>query len=301
MELTAKQSRFTGLLENDDLARVERLRLNPNRRFTNRSQGEHLAGKGGTSTEFSDYRDYSPGDDVRYVDWNIFSRLHRPYVKLFRFEEEMHVVILIDASSSMLFDEKLARAKQLAAAFAVMGLMNMEKVSVFACHQLDTRPAFLPPCTGRANMKRLFDFVESIEGGGDYPIDRAIDTVVRLHRGRGIAVLLSDFLTLGDLQRPLNMLFSAGLEIFGLQILGPSEIDPEVAGDLRFVDSETGATLDITSASDLLGIYQDQRLALEEHLSILCRKRRGRFLTISSTDSLAGVLFDRLRRQGWVQ
>ncbi len=211
------------------------------------------------------------------------------------------MVVLVDASSSMLFDEKLTRAKQLAAAFAVMGLMNKEKVSVFSCHQQGKRPAILPPCTGRASMKRLFDFLEGIQGGGEFPIEQAIETVVRLHRGRGIAVLLSDFLTLGDIQRPLNMLFSAGLEIFGLQILGPSEIDPEVAGDLRFVDAESGATLDITSASDLLTIYQEQRLALEEHLTNLCRKRSGRFLSISSADPLKWVLFDRLRRQGWVQ
>ena len=301
MELTAKRPNLTRLLDNDTLARVERLRLNPVRRFTNRSQGEHLTGKGGSSTEFSDYRDYAPGDDVRYVDWNIFSRLHRPYLKLFQFEEELHVMILIDASSSMLFDEKLTRAKQFAAAFGMMGLLNMEKVSVFACNHADDRPKLFPPCTGRRSMKRLFEFLEGLQGGGDFPVDQAIETVLHMHRGRGIAVLLSDFLTLGNLQRPLNMLFSAGLEIFGLQILGPSEIDPEVAGDLRFVDAETGGTLDVTSAADLLTIYQDQRLAFEEHLEGMCRKRSGRFLSISAADSFQRILFDRLRRQGWVR
>ena len=80
------------------------MRLLPMRRMTNRSRGEHLAGKGGTSTEFNDYRDYSAGDDMRYVDWNIFSRLNRPYVKQYRHEEEMHVVILVDASATVLFE-----------------------------------------------------------------------------------------------------------------------------------------------------------------------------------------------------
>ena len=301
MPIASVKPNLTTLLTNDELARVERLRLNPNRRFTNRSQGEHLTGKGGTSTEFSDYRDYAPGDDVRYVDWNIFSRLQRPYLKLFQFEEEMHIVILIDASSSMLFDDKLLRARQLAAAFSVMGLLNMEKVSLFACHQSGVRPKLLPPCTGRMSMKRVFSYLEDLEGGGDLPIEEAVQTTLRLHRGRGIAILFSDFLTLGDLQRPLNMLFSAGLEIFGLQILGPSELEPDVTGDLRLVDAETGGTLDITSATDLIGIYHEQRHALQEHLSLLCRKRRGRFLSISSADSLSWVLFDCLRRQGWVR
>src|SRR6186997_136681 len=70
---------LTSLLSNRDLDRLARLRLNPERRLTNRSRGEHLAAKGGTSTEFCDYRDYTPGDDTRFVDWNIFARINRPY------------------------------------------------------------------------------------------------------------------------------------------------------------------------------------------------------------------------------
>src|SRR6476469_4946740 len=107
---TTKQ--FTALLDNNTLGRVERMRLLPLRRLTNLSRGEHLAGKGGTSTEFNDYRDYVAGDDMRYVDWNIFSRLNRPYVKQYRHEEEMHVVVLVDASASMQFGDKFLRAKQ---------------------------------------------------------------------------------------------------------------------------------------------------------------------------------------------
>ena len=295
------KAHFTALLDNDVLGRLERLRLNPTRRFTNRSQGEHLTGKGGTSTEFSDYRDYVPGDDVRFVDWNIFSRLNRPYLKLYEREEEMHVVILVDASTSMRFEGKFERVKQLAAAFGVMGLLNVERVSVYACNHVGTEPVLLPPCTGRVSMTRLFQFLEELEDGGDFPIEQAVEAVLRRHRGRGVAVVLSDFLTLGNLQRTFNMLFSCGLEVFGLQILSPSEIDPELAGDLRFVDCETGRTLDISSAGELLGIYHEHRLALEDELSLLCRKRSGRFLSLNSQDPLEWVLFDLLLRRGWVR
>ena len=124
-------ARLSTLLENDTIARLERLRMNVTRRFTDRRRGEHLTGKGGSSIEFSDYRDYVPGDDIRYVDWNIFSRLHRPYLKLYHQEEEMHVAILVDGSSSMVFDDKLHRAKQLAAAFGLMGLFGGERVTVW--------------------------------------------------------------------------------------------------------------------------------------------------------------------------
>ena len=294
-------TKFTSLMENATLARVERMRLSPARRLTNRSRGEHLAGKGGTSTEFNDYRDYSAGDDMRYVDWNIFSRLNRPYVKLYRHEEEMHVVLLLDASRSMQFDEKFTKAKQLAAAFGVMGLMNTEKVSIYACQHAQATPVFLPPCTGRISMRRVFEFLEQIPTGGDFPVELAVEEVLKHHRGRGVAVLLSDFLTFGDLDRPLNLLFSAGLEVFAMQILGPAELNPEVAGDLRFIDSETNHTLDITSAGDLLGIYQEHLAGLQASLSQACRQRSGKYLCINTTTPLETILFDVLRRSGWAR
>ncbi|WP_299469003.1 DUF58 domain-containing protein [uncultured Gimesia sp.] len=300
MSQETQSNQYTSLFDNKTLSMLERMRLNPTRRLTNRSRGEHLSGKGGTSTEFSDYRNYVAGDDVRYIDWNIFSRLHRPYMKQYQHEEEMHVVLILDASSSMDYEDKILRCQQLAAAFGVMGLLNFEKVSAYACNQKGGRPAKMAPCTGRISMKRLFDFLTKIEVGGDSPIEAAVEDVLRTHRGRGVAIVLSDYESFGDLSRPFNMLYSAGLEIFGVQILGPSEINPEINGDLRLVDSESGQTLDISSAGDLLGLYHEHRALLEEHLAMLCRQRSGRFMTVNSGDSLEHVLFDLLRRKRWV-
>lgn len=294
-------TKFTSLMDNLTLAKVERMRLLPMRRLTNRSRGEHLAGKGGVSTEFNDYRDYAAGDDMRYVDWNIFSRLNRPYVKLYRHEEEMHVVIIIDASRSMQFDDKFTRARQLAACFSVMGLMNSERVSMYACQTLGQHPALMPTVSGRRSFRRIFDFLEGIPTGGDFPVELAVDEVLKQHRGRGVAVVLSDFLTFGDLEKPFNRLFSAGLECFAIQLLGPTELSPEVAGDLRFVDSETGRTLDISSAGDLLGIYHEHLAALQAGLSQACRQRSGRYLCVNSTTPLETILFDTLRRAGWAR
>jgi uncharacterized protein (DUF58 family) len=294
-------SQFTSLLTNATLSRVERMRMLPMRRRTNRSRGEHLAGKGGTSTEFNDYRDYVAGDDMRYVDWNIFSRLNRPYVKQYRHEEEMHVVVLVDASASMQFGDKFQRAKQLAACFAVMGLMNIEKVSVFACQHAGQTPLILSPCTGRISMKRVFKFLEDIPPGGDFPIEEAVESVLIQHRGRGIAVLLSDFLTFGAMERPMNMLFSAGLEVFAVQLLSGIELNPELTGDLRFVDSENGHTLDVSSVGDLLGFYHEHLNGLQDYLSTLCRQRSGRFICLDSSQAIDDILFDVLKRKGWVQ
>ncbi len=292
---------FTSLLPNDVLARVERMRLNPIRRQTNRMRGEHLSSKGGTSTEFADYRDYVPGDDIRYVDWNIFSRLNHPYLKLFAHEEEMHVVLLLDASSSMQFEGKFDLARQVAAALGVMGLMNVERVSVYSCASKSADPVILPPVTGRASLQRFFKFLEDLDGGGEFPVEQAIEEALKWHRGRGVAIVLSDFLTFGDVTRGFNLLHTSGLEIYGLQILGPTEVDPELTGDLRFVDSESMQTLDVSSVGELLGIYHEHRLGLEEYLSAECRKRSGRFLSVVSDEPIKAVLFDRLLRRGWIR
>ena len=214
---------------------------------------------------------------------------------------ERHVVILVDASTSMLFEGKLDRAKELAAAFAVMGLLGMERVSVYAFNRPNGAPSMLPRCRGRASMRLLFAMVEGIEGGGEIPLETAIESLLKHHSGRGVAVVLSDFFTFGDLERACNRLFSSGLEIFGVQILAPSEIDPEAAADVRFVDSETQGTLDISSAADLLTMYQKHRAAYEENLATLCRRRSGRFVSISAADPIDWVLFDLLRRKGWIR
>jgi uncharacterized protein (DUF58 family) len=292
-------TQLTSLLSNRDLDRLARLRLNASRRFTNRARGEHLAAKGGTSTEFCDYRDYAPGDDMRFVDWNIFSRLNRPYVKQFHHEEEMHVAIVLDASNSMLFEEKFARARQLAAGFAVLGLRNQEKVSITAMRGAGAPPR-LAPCTGRASQAKVLAFLESIQPGGDVPLEAGLEGFLRQHSGRGVAIVLSDFLTSGDLKRSFSLLHGAGLEIFALQLLGPGELAPEVTGDFRFVDCETTAHLDITSLSDLLAIYHEYRAAHQQMIEALAQQRSGRFLSVSAAEPFERLFFDTLRRRGWV-
>lgn len=294
-------SQITSLLSNETLARLERLRIHNRHGFTDKRRGEHLSGRGGNSNEFSDFRDYVAGDDVRFLDWNAFARLNRPYLKLYHQEEEMNVVLLIDASSSMMFDGKFERACQLAAAFGVMGLHGSEKVSAYVFNTEEGSPRCLPACGGRASQRKLFAFLESIEGGGDAPLEQGIEQFLKRHRGRGVIVAVSDFLTFGDLHKGLNRLFSCGLETFALQILSPAEIAPDVTGDSRLVDSETGTILDVTANAHLMAIYHEYRQDFERTLAEYCQKRSGRFTSISSGEPLESLLFDHLWRRGWLK
>lgn len=293
-------SQLTSLLPNDLLARLERVRVNPRHRKTNRAHGEHISGKGGTSIDFSDYRDYVAGDDLRYVDWNVFSRLNQPYLKLYAHEEEMQVPILLDASTSMNFEGKFVLARQLAAVFAMAALTGVEKVSIYSCAQAGRPPAIFPAARGRAAIRRCMTFIEQLTVGGQFPIEAAIEDVLQRRRGRGVVVLISDFLTFGDVGKAFNKLHGSGLEIFAIQILAPSERNPELTGDFRFVDSESGASLDISSVGELLGLYHAHRQALEDHLRSECQKRDGRFLSVTSDQAVKSIVFDDLIRRGWL-
>ena len=298
MESTEPQ--LTSLLPNAVLDRVGRMRLNSARRFTNRARGEHLHGKGGTSTEFADYRDYVEGDDIRYVDWNIFARLQKPYLKLYQHEEEMYVVLLIDASTSMMFEDKLDRARQMAAVFSTMGLFANERVSIYVFTGQDDKMPMLPRNSGRGSMQKIFKYLENIEGGGDAPLEKGVEMMLKHHRGRGVAVILSDFLTYNNLAPALNRTYSSGLEVFGMQILGPTEIDPEMTEDLKLIDCENDAMLDVTLSGDLMDIYQEYRLRYQRHLELLCSQRSGKFLMVNSKHPIEYVVLDQLRRSGWV-
>ena len=182
-----------------------------------------------------------------------------------------------------------------------MGLTGGERVSAYAFNARQGAPARFAPTSGSANLANMFRFIERIESGGDAPVEQGIETCLKYHLGRGVAVVLSDFLTFGDVGRALNLLFSAGLETFGVQVLAPAEINPDLTGDVRLVDCETDQTLDVSSANDLLGLYQEYREHLERRLADLCRQRGGRFMAVSSESALDWVLFDQLRRKGWVQ
>ena len=103
------------------------------------------------------------------------------------------------------------------------------------------------------------------------------------------------------MRRAFNLIFNAGLEVFAVQVLAPAEIDPDVTGDVRLVDSETGTALDVSSAGDLLDLYQQYRVAYEGQLAVLSQQRSGRFVSISSEDRLEWVLFDLFRRRGWLR
>ena len=301
MQPKARRLTDEPLLPTRVLARCERLRLTPQKRNTNRARGEHATGKGGTSTEFSDYRNYVAGDDVRFVDWNIFSRLGEPYLKLYQHEEEQQIPVILDASASMAPEGKFDLARQVAAAFGTIALASRERASCYAAGVRGRRAEVLPPCSGTAARGRMMAFLGGLEAKGSMPMEEVVEEALKRHRGKGVAVLISDFMTFGEVEPALNRLGAAGLVPYCVQVLSPGEIDPEVDQDVRLVDAETGMELDVSAMKDLMGLYQAERAALENRLAAACRRRGGRFAVASSATPIETFLVEEIVRKGWAR
>src|SRR5437763_5456687 len=182
------------LLEPHFLARLEQLELVSRKIFLGRMKGERRSKKKGQSVEFADYRNYVIGDDLRHLDWNLFGRLDKLFIRLFMEEEDLHFYVLIDNSLSMDFGNptKLHYAKQVAAALGFIGLVNMDRVVVEAFNDRLTQS--MPAVRGRRSLWRLMDFLQKLEPAGPSDLKRSLKSFSLKCRGKGIVVLLSDFM-----------------------------------------------------------------------------------------------------------
>jgi len=199
------------------------------------------------------------------------------------------------------FEGKAQRALQLAAGIGVMGLMAGERVSVHVFNESNAGTRVMPTARGRGKRRFLFDFLEGVTPGGNATVDEAVSSMLRMHRGRGSLVILSDFLTHGDLSKAFGLAFSAGLVPNAIQILGPSELEPDLAADLRLVDCETRSTLDVTGTAELVDLYHGYLNSLVAQLESLCKNRGGRFLCLDAGLSADFIFNDVFRRRGWAR
>src|SRR6195256_2763576 len=220
------------------LHKLEQLELVSRKIFTGAIKGERKSKRKGQSVEFADYRNYVKGDDLRHLDWNLYARLDRLFIRLFLEEEDLHFYVLIDNSMSMDFGtpSKLHYAKQVAAALGFIGLVNMDRVVIEAFNNRLTQS--LPAVRGRRSLWRLMDFLQKIEPAGPSDLRKALRTFSLKSSGKGIVVLLSDFMDKGGYEEALRYLVARQLDIYVIQILSHEEIEPEIVGDLQLVDVE---------------------------------------------------------------
>lgn len=270
-----------GLLEPGFLRRLEQLSLVSRKVFAGQMKGERKSPRRGTSVEFADFRSYVPGDDLRYVDWNTYARLERMFLKLFVEEEDLHVYLLIDSSASMGFGSpsKIQYAQRAAAATGYIGLTRYDRVAAGFLREGAARVQ--RPTRGRGQVFPLFDFLSRIEAGGQARLDLALREFSLRTRQRGMVVLISDFLDPGW-ETGLKTIFGRGFGAVVLQVLDPAELKPDLVGDLKIIDSETGVEREVTISGSLLRDYELARSRLTASIAATCARFGADFLQVTS-------------------
>lgn len=285
------------VLEPKEFRLLEGLRLNPRKSFGGRIRGERLTQKRGVSIDFADYREYSEGDDLRHLDWNVLARLDSPIMKTYRDEEDLAVYLLLDLSESMTFGEppKVEAARRLACALGYAGLNGGDAVFV---RRLGVRER--PPTVrrGRANYPRLAnDLQEERTGAGE--LGAAIKVFGASSARAGLVIILSDGLD-PEITNAIRLLGGRGHEVLFLQILSAVELDPDLEGDLRLLDAESGQAVEITANSFALKEYRRRLTEHNDALAEAVRRIGGRYVQVRSDTTTEAFLKGPARREGWV-
>jgi uncharacterized protein (DUF58 family) len=289
------------LLDDDFLAKIDQLQMISRKIISGKIHGERLTKKRGQSAEFADYRQYVPGDDLRMIDWNIYGRLERLFLKLFLEEEELHVRILIDVSGSMSFGKpsKLFYAKRIAAALAYIALSEYDRVVIGAYSE--GFPTMMPSLRGKRNMMRILDFLARLEGGGLTSSAQCFRNFAMAHRNRGILIVLSDCFDKGGHEDAFKYLLANNDDCFVIQVLSPEELQPELAGDLTLVDVEDGDATDITISAPLLATYKKNLGSFISSIKDYCSRRAITHVLAPTSLPFDTLIVDYLRRRGMLK
>lgn len=289
------------LLTPELLRQLEQFQLLAQRRSKSSARGERRSKARGQSVEFADYRNYVAGDDLRYLDWNLFGRLDKLFLKLYEEERELPVTIFLDASESMTFGEprKFDFARQVAAAIGYVALCGFDRVSLIPFPDNPEESAIrgaLRAVRGRKSSLEYFRNINQLTARGEANLNEALRRGALEARRAGVAVILSDFLDPAGYEAGLTALIGRGFQVNAVQILAPEEINPITFGDLRLVDSESGAQTEVTFGKYRMNAYKQMVQNFCQRLLEYCQGRGVNFFSVGSDTALEDLLLKQLRR-----
>jgi uncharacterized protein (DUF58 family) len=286
----------TTLFDSEFLKKLEQLRLIAKRLYRSRARGEHHTIKRGMSLEFSDYRRYHTGDDFRYIDWNIFSRLDRLFLKVFTAEEDLVVHLLLDSSASMGFGTppKLDYAKKVAAALGYIALSNLDRVGITAF--TDHLREALPLVRGKDQLFTILRYFDDVTPQGKTALSKSLMEYAFHNKRTGLAIVISDLLAPQGLEKGLEALLFSRFEVVVLQVIDEEEIIPSLGGALRLVDIETGQEQRLTIDNHLLRRYQEKVRDYFAHIEEFCAKRQIEYVRTSTILPFEDLILRYLRQ-----
>jgi uncharacterized protein (DUF58 family) len=298
---TATQS--DKLLSPDFMHQLDRLDVMSRKMLRGRMQGERRSKKRGQSVEFADYRNYVVGDDLRRIDWNLYARLDKLFLRLFLEEEDLTVSLALDTTASMDYGDprKLLYGKRLCAALGYIGLTHYNRVSMFTF--TDTVEGQITGLRGRRPLPRMLQFLDqtqSIEGVGGN-LEAVCKRIALLNRQPGVVILVSDFFDKGELSAALRFLAAERFDTYVIQVLSPQEVDPtrgELVGDLRMVDLEDGDVAEVSVTPALLKRYKATLQAYCNEVRDQCLKRGIAHMISETSVPFETVVLKYLRQRG---
>ena len=298
---TSSPPAATSLLDEDFLRRLDLLELLFRRNVVGRREGDRPGRRRGGRTEFADFREYSPGDDLRYLDWNVLARTGRLFVKEFTKHEAVAVCVLVDASGSMGLGapRKLAHAKRLAAAFAYLALAggNEALLGAFAGGEVRWSRRF----AGRPDVAALAGFLEPVAAAGATDVFAALRALSERVAERALVIVVSDLLEDGQARQGLRLLGSRRFDLAVLHVLSPQELLPAAEGPVRLTDCETGEGESLEVGDEVLRLYAARLNAFCEGWRAFCERHDIRYVQAPSGEPFEACVLETLRRGGLVR
>ncbi|MEA1950372.1 MAG: DUF58 domain-containing protein [Planctomycetota bacterium] len=289
------------LLPPELLARLEKMELISRKIFRGRMKGERRSRRKGQSVEFADFRNYVPGDDLRFIDWNTYARLDKLFLKMFFEEEDLHFYALLDGSLSMDYGDptKFEYAKQLAAALGFVGLIRGDRVKIETLGQSHKMSS--PVFRGRHSMWRMIEHINGFQAGEPTSLAEGVKNFCLRNSGKGIVVVMSDLMDKAGFQPALRYLLAQEMDVYVIHILSAEEIDPDIKGDLRLVDCEDQDVAEITVSAPLLNRYKKTLAAFIETARDYCTRRGMVYLLAKNEVPVDELITGYLAKRGLVR
>lgn len=289
------------LFDDDFQRKLDYLALVSKRVFAGRMRAERRTKKSGSGVEFADHRDYQPGDDFRYLDWNVYQRFDRLLLRLYEEEEDLAIYFVVDASSSMGFGDakKLRYAKRVAAALAYVGLANLDRVSIVSTTDkvLDRMPA----TRGKARIFKVFRFLKELQPEGQTDLEDALKSFVAQNKRRGLVVLASDLYDPHGFERGINVLRYNKFDPFVVHIVDESEAKPKLSGDVLLYDCETGDEREVTVTAKVLERFESAYRAYLDEIDRFCTSKQVPYIRADVNVPFDELILRVFRRGGFLR
>ena len=258
--------------------------------------GNHKSKKYGSSCEFADYRDYIEGDDITKIDWNLYGKFEKMYLKLYLDERQMQTRIYIDTSNSMSYFKKDELALKLASTLAFLSVKDMDKVSVYALRGNTAEP-IIENMIGKDSFMNSAAVFNNVKFGGESNISEAIVRSV-VGYGDGKSIIISDFLTDNNFTDAIDYLRSKKRDVLCIQVLADEEVHPQLRGKTIIHDSENDERFYKNNIGrDVIQAYQKAVEFVTNRLSDYCISRDADFIQVSTSDSLKDVFLHKMLRK----